>query len=213
MGDHRARWSPNSSPAPARAATRARSSRSATRSNRSSRSRARRRASSTQMRAQLRAAYADAGELEFRADRVPALVPLGAGRARRGRHRVRQPAAFRGLTADAGVRPRTALPRRAPGLVEIWPLIKPEEARRVEGWDAPFDDDHRDEPAGAAGAPDRARAASWIAQAIRSATARAPRGAGRHPGAGAPARRRCSRRSSARSRTPASRSPAPTGWC
>ncbi len=31
------------------------------------------------------------------------------------------------------------LPDAAPGLVEIWPLTRPQERREIEGWDAPFD--------------------------------------------------------------------------
>jgi ATP-dependent helicase/nuclease subunit A len=48
------------------------------------------------------------------------------------------PGAFRGLD-DPVPTVHTAVRRKAPGLVEIWPLIEPEKAAAVEGWDAPFD--------------------------------------------------------------------------
>jgi ATP-dependent helicase/nuclease subunit A len=42
-------------------------------------------------------------------------------------------------TDDIGIPEHQPLPDAAPGLVEIWPLIKPAERREIEGWDAPFD--------------------------------------------------------------------------
>ncbi|HEY2227960.1 MAG TPA: double-strand break repair helicase AddA [Xanthobacteraceae bacterium] len=48
------------------------------------------------------------------------------------------PDAFRGLD-DPVATVHTAVRQRAPGLVEIWPLIEPEKTAAVEGWDAPFD--------------------------------------------------------------------------
>jgi ATP-dependent helicase/nuclease subunit A len=48
---------------------------------------------------------------------------------------------FASVTTDAaGVPPHEALPGQPPGLVEIWPLVRPEEKREIEGWDAPFDE-------------------------------------------------------------------------
>ncbi|HEY1545430.1 MAG TPA: double-strand break repair helicase AddA [Xanthobacteraceae bacterium] len=44
------------------------------------------------------------------------------------------------LTTDAAsVATHESLPDAAPGLVEIWPMIRPAERREIEGWDAPFD--------------------------------------------------------------------------
>jgi ATP-dependent helicase/nuclease subunit A len=44
------------------------------------------------------------------------------------------------LTTDAAsVATHESLPDAAPGLVEIWPMIRPPERREIEGWDAPFD--------------------------------------------------------------------------
>ena len=52
----------------------------------------------------------------------------------------RQPEAFRGLTADPTWTVHQALPDAAPGEVEIWDLIGPDEKdTSKEGWDAPFD--------------------------------------------------------------------------
>jgi ATP-dependent helicase/nuclease subunit A len=42
-------------------------------------------------------------------------------------------------TDEAGIAPHLALPDAAPGVVEIWPLVRPQERREIEGWDAPFD--------------------------------------------------------------------------
>jgi ATP-dependent helicase/nuclease subunit A len=48
------------------------------------------------------------------------------------------PGAFRGL--DDPVAPvHLAVRSQAPGVVDVWPLCKPEAAAEIEGWDAPFD--------------------------------------------------------------------------
>jgi len=39
-----------------------------------------------------------------------------------------------------------SLPDAAPGLVELWPLIKPAERKEIEGWDAPFDTESEESP-------------------------------------------------------------------
>jgi len=52
----------------------------------------------------------------------------------------RAPAVYKGVTADeSGIAPHEWLPDAAPGLVEIWPLVRPLEREEMEGWDAPFD--------------------------------------------------------------------------
>ncbi len=51
----------------------------------------------------------------------------------------KHPAAFRGLTADPVPTAHTAVRGQAPGLVEVWPPITPDDKVPVEGWDAPFD--------------------------------------------------------------------------
>jgi ATP-dependent helicase/nuclease subunit A len=48
------------------------------------------------------------------------------------------PGAFRGLD-DPVATVHTAVRQRAPGLVEIWPLLEAEKTAAPEGWDAPFD--------------------------------------------------------------------------
>ncbi|HZW73984.1 MAG TPA: UvrD-helicase domain-containing protein, partial [Caldimonas sp.] len=49
-------------------------------------------------------------------------------------------AVYAGVTTDeAGIAPHEWLPDAGPGLVEIWPLTRPDERREIEGWDAPFD--------------------------------------------------------------------------
>jgi ATP-dependent helicase/nuclease subunit A len=48
--------------------------------------------------------------------------------------------AYAGLTADRVATVHESLPQAEPGLVEIWPLIRPDEKREIEGWDAPFDE-------------------------------------------------------------------------
>jgi ATP-dependent helicase/nuclease subunit A len=51
-----------------------------------------------------------------------------------------RPEAFNGLSADNVKTVHEALPDKAPGLVEIWDTIKPDERREIEAWDAPFDE-------------------------------------------------------------------------
>jgi ATP-dependent helicase/nuclease subunit A len=50
-----------------------------------------------------------------------------------------RPEAHAGLTADSTKTVHQAVRATAAGLVEIWPLIEPDEKREIEGWDAPFD--------------------------------------------------------------------------
>ncbi len=50
-----------------------------------------------------------------------------------------RPEAFEGLSADPVATVHEALPDKAPGVVEIWPLFKADEKRQMEAWDAPFD--------------------------------------------------------------------------
>jgi ATP-dependent helicase/nuclease subunit A len=50
-----------------------------------------------------------------------------------------RPEAFEGLSADPVATVHEALPDKAPGLVEIWPLFKADDKRQIEAWDAPFD--------------------------------------------------------------------------
>jgi ATP-dependent helicase/nuclease subunit A len=72
---------------------------------------------------------------------------------------------FAGVTSDeAGIPSHEALPNAAPGVVEIWPLVKPQERREIEAWDAPFDELTETSP--------QVRLAEQIARAARSSIAR-----------------------------------------
>ncbi len=51
-----------------------------------------------------------------------------------------RPEVYAGLSADPVQTAHQSLPDAAPGAVEIWPLFKPDQAREIEGWDAPFDE-------------------------------------------------------------------------
>jgi len=51
----------------------------------------------------------------------------------------RQPAAHAGLTADPVATLHEAVRAAAPGLVELWPLVPPDERPKIDPWDAPFD--------------------------------------------------------------------------
>jgi ATP-dependent helicase/nuclease subunit A len=60
----------------------------------------------------------------------------------------RHPDAFRGLTSDETWPVHQALPDAAPGEVEIWDLVEPDEKdTNKEGWDAPFDKTRETSPA------------------------------------------------------------------
>ena len=96
--------------------------------------------------------------------------------------------AFAGLTEVPGATVHEAVRASAPGTVELWPMIEPDEKREIEGWDAPFDETQETSP--------RVRLARRIAahgEALDRAARvgrRGPRGTGRrHSGAGSPARR------------------------
>jgi ATP-dependent helicase/nuclease subunit A len=86
-----------------------------------------------------------------------------------------RPQAFEGLTADPVAPVHEAIRAKTPGLVEIWPLLEPEEKREIEGWDAPFDTTTEMSP--------RVRLAEKIAKAVKTWIARGDRvgeGAQRH---------------------------------
>jgi ATP-dependent helicase/nuclease subunit A len=57
------------------------------------------------------------------------------------------PDIYPSITSDKdGVPPHEALPSAAPGLVELWPLIKPADRKDMEGWAAPFDTESEESP-------------------------------------------------------------------
>jgi ATP-dependent helicase/nuclease subunit A len=49
-------------------------------------------------------------------------------------------------TDEIGIPEHQALPDTAPGLVEIWDLMKPADKKEIEGWDAPFDTESEESP-------------------------------------------------------------------
>jgi ATP-dependent helicase/nuclease subunit A len=76
----------------------------------------------------------------------------------------KQPAAFRGLTADPVPTVHVAVRANAPGHVEIWPLEEPEERPPPRPWQAPFDSTTENNP--------RATLATKIAKTVRTWIAR-----------------------------------------
>jgi ATP-dependent helicase/nuclease subunit A len=80
----------------------------------------------------------------------------------------KQPAAFRGLTADPAWPVHQALPDAVPGEVEIWDLIGPDDKDAgKEGWDAPFDTTSETSPSVKLAAKIARTAKDWIAKGTR----------------------------------------------
>ena len=80
----------------------------------------------------------------------------------------KQPAAFRGLTADPAWTMHQALPDAVPGEVEIWDLIGPDEKDAgKEGWDAPFDTTSETSPSVKLGAKIARTVKTWIVNGTR----------------------------------------------
>src|SRR5437763_1907675 len=75
-----------------------------------------------------------------------------------------RPQAYSGLSADPVKTVHEAVRGRAPGMVELWPLIEPEDKPQIEGWDAPFDTTSEMSP--------RVKLARKIAGAVRRWIAR-----------------------------------------
>ena len=67
--------------------------------------------------------------------------------------------AFAGLTEVPGATVHEAVRASAPGVVELWPMIEPDEKREIEGWDAPFDEMQETSP--------RVRLAQRIARTVK----------------------------------------------
>src|SRR5499427_6444117 len=80
----------------------------------------------------------------------------------------KQPAAFRGLTADPTWTVHQALPDAVPGEVEIWELIGPDaKDAGKEGWDAPFDTTSETSPSVKLATKIARNVKNWIAQGTR----------------------------------------------
>ena len=87
--------------------------------------------------------------------------------------------AFAGLTEVPGATVHQAVRANAPGAVDLWPMIEPDEKRELEGWDAPFDETQETSPrVRLARAHRQHRQDAGSTGASRSATARARAGAG-----------------------------------
>jgi len=71
----------------------------------------------------------------------------------------RAEAAHAGLTEVKGATVHEAVRGNAPGLVELWPMIEPDEKIKLEGWDAPFDEAQETSP--------RVRLALKIAKTVK----------------------------------------------
>jgi ATP-dependent helicase/nuclease subunit A len=76
------------------------------------------------------------------------------------------PGALRGLD-DPVPTVHTAVRRKSPGLVEIWPLNEPEKAPEVEGWDAPFDTTSETSPRVTLARRIAKCVGTWIANGVR----------------------------------------------
>ena len=73
------------------------------------------------------------------------------------------------VTSDPdGIPPHIALPDAAPGLVEIWETIKPQDKREIEAWDAPFDELTEKSPQARLAAKLANNAKRWIKQGARA---------------------------------------------
>jgi len=75
-----------------------------------------------------------------------------------------RPEAYRGLTADPVATVHQAVRDKAPGIVEVWPLVEPDEKREIEGWDAPFDTPSETSPVIRLARTVATRARAWIGQ-------------------------------------------------
>jgi ATP-dependent helicase/nuclease subunit A len=75
-----------------------------------------------------------------------------------------QPAAHKGLTADPVATVHQAVRDASPGLVELWPIVKPDDKPEVEPWDQPFDTTSETSP--------RVKLARQIAAAVKAWLAR-----------------------------------------
>src|SRR5207253_11200556 len=76
----------------------------------------------------------------------------------------RSPQAYAGLTEHPEEPLHAAVRANAPGTVELWPMIEPDEKLAIEGWDAPFDESSERSP--------RVRLAAKIARVVRRWIAR-----------------------------------------
>jgi ATP-dependent helicase/nuclease subunit A len=73
------------------------------------------------------------------------------------------------VTSDPdGIPPHIALPEAAPGLVEIWDTIKPQDKHEIEAWDAPFDELTERSPQARLAAKLANNVKRWTKQGVRA---------------------------------------------
>jgi ATP-dependent helicase/nuclease subunit A len=88
----------------------------------------------------------------------------------------RSPEVFISVTTDdAGIPPHIAVRDQSPGLVELWPMIEPDEKQQIEGWDAPFDETSETSPRVRLAQRIAKTIKTWIAQHLAVAEGRAAR--------------------------------------
>ena len=76
----------------------------------------------------------------------------------------KRPEAHRGLTADPVETVHRAVRDTAPGLVEVWDVVKPDDKDEIEGWDAPFDTQSETSPSVKLARKIAKSVAAWIAR-------------------------------------------------
>jgi ATP-dependent helicase/nuclease subunit A len=72
--------------------------------------------------------------------------------------------AHAGLTEVPGATVHEAVRAKAPGMVELWPLIEPDDKTQIEGWDQPFDETTERSPRVQLAAQIARRVKLWIAR-------------------------------------------------
>ena len=165
----------------------------------------RRRAKFDEMRTRLRARTSRPPSCEWRDVRVQLLVPLGARScSTRSTRCSRSRSAYRGADRRRRRRPShrgaAATPRRAWSRSGRW--SSPTKARRSKAWDAPFDTPSETSPRVKLARQIAKTVAAWIEREDLSATATSAMRCGRATSwSWCASAGRCSRRSSARSRT------------
>jgi ATP-dependent helicase/nuclease subunit A len=76
---------------------------------------------------------------------------------------------FSSVTTDlVGIPKHESLPDAAPGLVELWPLIKPDGRKEMEGWDAPFDTESEVSPRVLLARKIAAQVKRWMARGLKA---------------------------------------------
>jgi len=76
---------------------------------------------------------------------------------------------FSSVTTDTiGIPKHESLPDAAPGLVELWPLIKPDGRKEMEGWDAPFDTESEVSPRVLLARKIAAQVKRWMARGLKA---------------------------------------------